>query len=112
MTCGKLTLHAKPFIHSEVLSHILITAFLCGLWLPILILVWISNKNPMRCQTCGEIEKELVKIPIPSAPKPEEPPKPPKEKWVPTETQKAGFVVLGSLALIGLVIGVAWVIKH
>lgn len=90
----------------------MITACLCGLWLPILILVWISNKNPMRCQVCGEVEKEPVKIAIPSAPKPEDPPKPPKEKWVPTHAQTVALVALGSLALIGVVFGFAWIFKR
>lgn len=96
----------------------MITAFLCGLWTPILILVAITNQNPMRCQTCGGIDKPPVKISIPSVPKqPELPelkeiPKPPREKWVPTHGQTVALVALGSIALIAIVFGFAWIFKR
>lgn len=103
--CGKPTLHAQPYIHHEVLTHMLITAFTCSLWLPVLILVAITAKNPFRCQTCGGVDAAPVAIPTPTLPVE------PKEPWKPTQNQTVALVALGCIAAVGIVIGIALAIQ-
>ena len=51
-TCGKLTLHTRPGTNNLV--HALVTLFLCGLWLPVWIVVGIVNASHRpHCTQCG-----------------------------------------------------------
>lgn len=56
--CQRNTLHTRTMRDPSTLAHLVITLFLCGLWLPVWLLssLSISASNasiPFRCNTCG-----------------------------------------------------------
>jgi hypothetical protein len=50
--CGRDRLFVKPGVNH--LLHLVVTLFMCGLWIPIWILAALSNKSARaRCSQCG-----------------------------------------------------------
>lgn len=49
----------KPGVNN--LAHALITLFLCGLWIPVWIIITISNNGqPYRCTQCGSTDRPVA----------------------------------------------------
>lgn len=57
--CGKPTLHTRSTEDFPHMLHLLISVFLCGLWIPVWVILTIISENagrgvPFRCSTCGQ----------------------------------------------------------
>jgi hypothetical protein len=50
--CRRRVYCSKPGVDNTV--HALVTLFLCGLWLPVWVLILVQNESiPFRCRYCG-----------------------------------------------------------
>ncbi|KKN79804.1 hypothetical protein LCGC14_0336590 [marine sediment metagenome] len=60
--CGKPTLHTRPLVPFNDILHLLLSAFLCGAWIPFWLLLSASHNKypePFRCTQCGHVPGHL-----------------------------------------------------